>query len=56
MVLLAAEPKHNGAHAEHDCWQQPGAPETNVLLDIDHGDLSSEGTHVDEHVEIQEDT
>lgn len=47
VVLFAAHPKHNGTETEHDCREQPRAPESNVLFHVDHGDLAGESTHVD---------
>lgn len=55
VVLVLAEPEHNGAEAEQDGGQEPGQPEADVLLDVHHGDLTSQGANVDEHVEVQED-
>lgn len=54
MVLVAAEPEHNGAEAEHDCGQQPCAPETHVLLNVHHGKLTRKRPDIDEHIKVQE--
>lgn len=48
VVLVAACPEHDRAQAEHDCGEQPSAPETNVLFHVDHGNLTGESTGVDE--------
>ena len=56
VILALADPEDDGAHAEHDCGQQESTPEADVLLNVDHADLTSKGTDVDEHVEVQEDT
>lgn len=56
VVLVTAEPEYNGAAAEENRGEQERAPETDVLLDEHHGNLASERTDVDEHVEVQEDT
>lgn len=56
VVLVAADPKNDRATTEHDGGQEPCAPESNILLNVNHGDLTGEGTDVDEHVEVKEDT
>ena len=56
VVLVAAEPENKRAKAEHYGGQEPSAPETDVLLNVDHGDLTGDSSYVDEHVEVQEDT
>jgi hypothetical protein len=55
VVLSAAEPEDDWAEAKHDGRQKPCTPEANVLLHVDHGDLSEKRSHIDEHVEVQED-
>lgn len=55
VVFALAEPKNNGTEAKHDRGQKPCAPESNVLLNIDHAELTCQGANVDEHVKVQED-
>lgn len=55
VILVATEEENQRAQAEEDGGEQVRTPETDVLLDIDHGDLTGERTDVDEHVEVQED-
>lgn len=56
MVLVAANPEDNGASAEHDGGKKPRAPEPDIFLNVDHGDLTGKGADVDEHVKVQKDT
>ncbi len=54
-VLISTQVEHHGAEAEHQRRQQIRQPEADVLLGIDHTNLSGEGTDVDHHIEVHED-
>lgn len=54
-VLVAAVEHDGRAEQEHDGREKVSKPETDVLLGEDHGNLSENGTNVDEHVEIHVD-
>lgn len=55
-VLLLHEEQNDGADGEDDGGKQERQPEADVQLDVDHGNLPRQGTEVDGHVVVQEDT
>lgn len=56
LVLLLVESKNNGGDEEEDGGDEEGQPEGVVLLNVDHGNLTADGTDVDGEVEVEEDT
>lgn len=52
LISLSAPPHNSGSEKEGECWEQECQPETDVLLGVDHTNLSDKGTDVDEQVEV----
>lgn len=53
-VVLLADEEDDGSNEEEDGRQKVGEPETNILLGVDHADLTDERTGVDHEVEVEE--
>lgn len=56
LVVLLVDEENNGGREEEDGGDEEGQPEADVLLNVDHGDLTGEGAEVDTEVKVQEDT
>lgn len=54
-VVLFADEENDRGDQEEDGRQKEGEPEANILLGIDHADLTDEGAGIDHEVEIKED-
>lgn len=54
-VGLATEEQDHRRNAEQNGGEQEREPEADELLDVDHGDLPTNGPNVDGEVEVQED-
>lgn len=56
LVVLLVDGQDDGSSQEQDGGDEEGQPEGVVLLNVDHADLSSDGTKVDGKVEVEEDS
>lgn len=55
LVLLLVEGEDDGSNEEEDSGDEEGEPERMILLNVDHGDLTADGSDVDGQVEVEED-
>lgn len=53
LAVTSASPPHDGwTDEEDDGWQGERQPETDILLSVDHAELTNQSTDVDEQVEV----
>lgn len=55
LVVLLVEEENNGGDEEEDGGDEEGQPEGVVLFNVDHGNLTTDGTDIDAEVEVEED-
>ncbi len=51
-IALASPPHDPWADEEDDGWKGEGQPEADVLLGVDHAQLTDQSTDVDEEIEV----
>lgn len=55
-VVLSTDGQNDWRTQEKDGWQKEGQPKADILLSIDHADLTDKRTAVDAEIEVQEHT